>query len=189
MYIPLSDHMHMGMGRRMHVSMYISNLTGHFRMATEIWSMYRMMGPVNGKGTVSGPFFNILLTLQPLKLALELLYELIAACHLILESGQAFPLGPDLICGGGGTGPKGGCAGVTGAVFMRLMLLSILCLNSDLARRSFSMVSWTCCSSASMVASLVLRGRMDGSAGVVVEPAAEPVAAAADAMVALSSST
>ena len=40
---------------------------------------------------------------------------------------------------------------------MRLMLLSILCLNSDPARRSFSMVSWTCCSSASIVASLVLR--------------------------------
>ena len=86
-------------------------------------------------------------------------------------------------------GPKGGCAGVTGAVVMRLMLLSILRLNSDPARRSFSMVSWTCCSSASMVASLVLRGRMDGSAGVVVEPAVEPVAAAADAMVALSWST
>ena len=182
----------MGMGRRMHVSMYISNLTSHFRMATEIWSMHRMMGAINGKGSVSGPFFNTLLTLQPLKLALELFYELIAACHLILQGGQAFPLGPDLICkairicGGGGKDPKGGCAGVTGAVVMRLLLLSILCLKSDPARRSFSMVSWTCCSSASMVASLVLRGRMDGSAGVVVEPAVEPVAAAADAMVALS---
>ena len=88
----------MGMGRRMHVSFYISNLTSHFRMATEIWSMYRMMGPMNGKDTVSGPFFNTLLTLQPFKLALELLYELIAACHLILQSSQAFPLGPDLIC-------------------------------------------------------------------------------------------
>ena len=76
-----------------------------------------------------------------------------------------------------------------GTVVMRLMLLSILCLNTDPARRSFSMASWTCCSSASMVASLVLRGRMDGSAGVVVEPAVEPVAAAADAMVALSWST
>ena len=94
MYIRLWDHMHMGMGRRMHVSMYISNLTSHFRMATEIWSMYGMMGPLNGKGTVSGHFFNTLLTLQPLKLALELLYELIAARHLILQSGQAFPLGP-----------------------------------------------------------------------------------------------
>ena len=116
-YIRLWDHMHMGMGRRMHVSMYISNLTSHFRMATGIWSMYRMMGLMNGKGTVSGPFFNTLLTLQPHKLAPELLYELIAACHLILQSGQAFPFGPDLICEairilwGGGTGPKGGCAG------------------------------------------------------------------------------
>ena len=90
--------MHMGMGRRMHVSMYISSLTSHFRMATEIWGMYRMMGPMNGKGTVSGPFFNTLLALQPLKLALELLYGLIAACHLVLQSGQAFPLGRDLIC-------------------------------------------------------------------------------------------
>ena len=182
MYIRLWDHMHMGMGRRMHVSMYISNLTSHFRMATEIWSMYRMMGPMNGKGTVSEPFFNTLLTLQPLKLALELLFELNAACYLILQSGQALPLGPDLICKqsesvGGGTGPKGGCAGVTGTVVMRLMLLSILCLNSDPACRSISMVIWTSCRSASMVASLVLRGRMDGSA---------PVAAVADAMVALS---
>ena len=112
MYIRLWDHMHMGMGRRMHVSMYISNLTSHFRMATEIWSMYGMMGPLNGKGTVSGAFFNTLLTLQPLKLALELLYELIAACHLILQSGQAFSLGPDLICKairicGGGHGSQG----------------------------------------------------------------------------------
>ena len=113
MYIRLWVHMHMGMGRRMHVSMYISNLTSHFRMATEVWSMYGMMGPLNRKGTVSGPFFNTLLTLQPLKLALELLYELIAACHLILQSGQAFTLGPDLICKairicGGGHGSKGG---------------------------------------------------------------------------------
>ena len=98
MYIRLWDHMHMGMGRRMHVSMYISNLTSHFRMATEIWSMYRMMGPMNGKGTVPGPLFNTLLTLQPLKLALELHYELITACHLILQGGQAFSLGPDLMC-------------------------------------------------------------------------------------------
>ena len=98
MYIRLWDHMHMEMGRCMHVSMYISSLTSHFRMATEIWSIYRMMGPMNGKGTVSGPFSNTLLTLQPLKLALELLHELNAACHLILQSGQAFPLGPDLIC-------------------------------------------------------------------------------------------
>ena len=57
-----------------------------------------MMGPMNGKDTVSGLFFNTLLTLQPLKLALELLYELIAACHLTLQSGQAFPFGSDLIC-------------------------------------------------------------------------------------------
>ena len=72
---------------------------------------------------------------------------------------------------------------------MRLILLSMLCRNSERACRSLSMVSWTCCSSASMVASLVLRGRMDGPAGVVVEPAVEPVAAVADAMVALSWST
>ena len=68
---------------------------------------------MNGKGTVSGPFFNTLLILQPLKLALELLYELIAAWHLILQSGQAFPLCPDLICKairicGGGHGSQGG---------------------------------------------------------------------------------
>ena len=113
MYIRLWDHMHMGMGRRMHVSMYISNLTSHYRMATEIWSMYRMMGPTNGKGTLWGSFFNTLLTLQPLKLALEHLYELIAACHLILQNGQAFPLDPDLICkairicGGGARVPRG----------------------------------------------------------------------------------
>ena len=77
----------------MHVSMYISNLTSHFRMATEIWSMYGMMGAMNGKGTVFGPFFNTLSTLQPLKQAVELLYELIAGCHLIFQSGQAFPEG------------------------------------------------------------------------------------------------
>ena len=53
--------------------MYLSNSTSLFRMATEIWSMYRIMGPMNGKGTVSGPFSNTLLTLQTLKLALELL--------------------------------------------------------------------------------------------------------------------
>ena len=69
---------------------------------------------------------------------------------------------------------------------MRLMLLTMLCLNSFPARHSVSMVGWTCCSSASMVASWVLRGRMDGSPGVVVEPAVEPVAAAADAIEALS---
>ena len=74
MYIQLWNHMHMRMGRCMHVIMYISNLTSHFRMATEIGSMYRMMGPMNGKDTISGPLFNTLLTLQPLKLALELLY-------------------------------------------------------------------------------------------------------------------
>ena len=84
-----------------------------FRNATEIWSMYRIMGPMNGKGTVSGPISHPVLTLQPLKLALELLYELIAVCHLILQSGQAFPFGPDLmckairICGGGARVPRG----------------------------------------------------------------------------------
>ena len=36
MYIRLWDHMLMGMGRRMHLGMYISNLTSPFRMATEI---------------------------------------------------------------------------------------------------------------------------------------------------------
>ena len=98
----------------MHVSMYISNMTSQFRMATESWSMHRMMGPMNGKVTLSGLVSNTLLTLQTLKLALELHYELIIACHLIFQGGQAFPLGPDLICkairtcGGGGTGPKGG---------------------------------------------------------------------------------
>ena len=113
MYIRLWGHMHMGMGRGMHVSMHISNTASHFRMATEIWSMYRMTGPMNGKVTLSGPFFNTLLTLQPLKLALELHYELITACHLILQGGQAFPFGRDLICKairicGGGHGSQGG---------------------------------------------------------------------------------
>ena len=85
----------------MHVSMYISNMTSHFRMATEIWSMYVMMGPMSGNVTLFGPFLNALLTLQPLKLVLELHYEL-----LILQGGQAFPSVPDLIfkaiksCGG-----------------------------------------------------------------------------------------
>ena len=113
MYIRLWDHVHMGMGRRMHVTVYIGNLTSHFRMATQIWSMYRMMGPMNGKGTIPRPFFNTLVTLQPLKLGPALLYELFAACHLILQSGQVFPLGPDLICKaikicGGGHGSRGG---------------------------------------------------------------------------------
>ena len=90
-YIQLLDHMHMGMGRRMHVSTYISNMTIHFRSATEIWSMYRMMGPMKGKVTISGPFFNTLFTLQPFKLDLDLHYELITACHLIVQGGQAFP--------------------------------------------------------------------------------------------------
>ena len=195
MYIRLWDHMHMGMGRRMHVSRYISNVTSHFKIATELWSMYMMMAPMSGKITLSGPFFNSLLTLQPLKLVLEVHYELIRVCHLILQGGQAFHLGPDLICkairicGGGGMGPKGGWAGVTGAVVMRLMLLIMLCLNSDPARRSASKVSCSCRSSASMVASWTSRGRMDGSAGVVVEPGVEPVAVAADAVVALSSKT
>ena len=97
MYIRLWDYMHMGMARCMHVSMYISNMTSHFRMATEIWGMYMMMGPMNGKGTLSEPFFNTRLTLQPLGLALEFHYELITACHLILQGGQAFPLCPDRI--------------------------------------------------------------------------------------------
>ena len=34
MYIRLWDHMDMGMGRCMHVSMDISTMTSHFRMAT-----------------------------------------------------------------------------------------------------------------------------------------------------------
>ena len=96
------DHMHMGMGRHMHVSMFISNMTSHFRMATEIWSMYMMMGTMSGKVTLSGPCVKPAgpcnVTLQPLKLTLELHYELIAACHLILQDCQAFLLGPDLIC-------------------------------------------------------------------------------------------
>ena len=72
---------------------------------------------------------------------------------------------------------------------MRFMLLVMLCLNWDPPRRSVSMVSRTCPTSASMVASWILRERMDGSAGVVVEPAVEPVAAAADAILAVSSWT
>ena len=72
-----------------------------------------MMDPIYGKVTLLGPFFNTLLTLQPLKLAPQLHYELITACHLILQGGQAFPLGPDLICkairicGGGARVPRG----------------------------------------------------------------------------------
>ena len=97
-YIGLWDHMHIGMGRRMHVSKYVSNMTSHFRMATELCSVYMTMGPMNDKVTLPGPFFNTLLTLQPLKLAPELHYELITACHWILQGCQAFPFGPDLIC-------------------------------------------------------------------------------------------
>ena len=113
MYIRLWDHMHMGMGRRMHVSMYISSMTSHFRMASAIWSMYMMKGTMNCKVTLSAPFYNTLLTLQPLKLAFELIYELITAYHLILQGGQAYPLGPDLLCKairicGGGHGSQGG---------------------------------------------------------------------------------
>ena len=51
-----------------------------------------------GYVTLSGPLFNTLLTVQPLKLALELHYELNTACHLIFQGSQACPLGPDLIC-------------------------------------------------------------------------------------------
>ena len=79
--------MQMGIGRRMHVSMYISNMKSHFRMATKLWSMYMMMGPMSDKVTLSGPFSSTLLTLQPLKLALELHYELITACHQIFQDG------------------------------------------------------------------------------------------------------
>ena len=98
MYIRLWDYMHMGMGRRMHVSMYISNMTSHFRMATELWSIYMMMGPMSGKVTLSGPFVGTLLTLQPLKLALEVLYEVLTACPKILQGSHAFPWGPNLTC-------------------------------------------------------------------------------------------
>ena len=52
MYVRLWNHMHMGMGRHMLVSMYINNTTSHFRTATEISSMYMMMGPMNGKVTL-----------------------------------------------------------------------------------------------------------------------------------------
>ena len=71
---------------------------------------------------------------------------------------------------------------------MRLMLLVRLCMNPDPTRSFASMVSWTRRSSVSTAASWILRGPMDGSAGVLVEPAVEPVASAADAVVAVSSS-
>ena len=74
-------------------------------------------------------------------------------------------------------------------VIVRFMLGVSLCLNSDPARCSVSLVSWTRCGPASIVASWILRGRVDGSAGVVIEPAVEPVAAAADTIVACRSST
>ena len=97
----------------MHLGMYISRMTSHFRMATDIRSIFMMMGHMNGNVTLSRPFFNTLLTLQPLKLALELHYELIRACHLIPKGGQTFPLVPDVICkairicGGGAQPPRG----------------------------------------------------------------------------------
>ena len=107
MYIQLWHHMHMGMGRCMHVCMYITNMTSHFRMATQLSSIHVMVDPMSGKATLSGPFISPLLTLQPLKLALKVLYEVVRSCHLIVQGGQAFPSGHDrrcqaiTICGGG----------------------------------------------------------------------------------------
>ena len=68
---------------------------------------------MSGKVTLSGPFLIISLTLQPFKLALALHYQIITACHLILQGSQAFPLSPDLmykairISGGGARVPRG----------------------------------------------------------------------------------
>ena len=113
MYIRLWDHMHMRTGRRIHVSMYISKMTNHFRKATELWSMYVLMGSMSGRVTLSGPFVGTLPSLQPLKLSFEVQYKLVTACHLILQGGQVFPLGLGLICkairiaGGRGRGSRG----------------------------------------------------------------------------------
>ena len=98
MYIRLLLHIQMGMGRRMYVNMSIRNIASYFRIATELWSMYIMMGPMSDKVMLSGRFIGTLLTLQPLRLALEVPADLITACHLILQGGQAFASGPDLIC-------------------------------------------------------------------------------------------
>ena len=57
-----------------------------------------MMGPMSSKDSLLGPFSNTLITLQPLKLALELPYELITDWQLILQGGQAFHLRTDLFC-------------------------------------------------------------------------------------------
>ena len=196
MYIRLWNHMHIGMGRRMHLSMYISIWTKHFRMATEVWSMYMMMGPMSGKVTLSGPFIGSLPTLQLLKLALEDHYRLMMTCRLILQGAQPFPPGPDLICkairvcgGGGGHGSQGALSWRHRRLIMRLRLLVTSCLNCAPARYSVSRVSWARCSSASMVLSWIFGGRMDGSARVVAAPAVEPVLAAAHEIGTLSSST
>ena len=77
MYIRLWDQMRMGKGRRMHVCMCISNMRGHFRMATEIWGMYMMMSPMSGNAPLWGPSLNNPLTLQPVKLAVEVHYKLL----------------------------------------------------------------------------------------------------------------
>ena len=68
---------------------------------------------------------------------------------------------------------------------MKVMLSGMFCLNSDPLRRSVSMVGWTRCPSASIVASWMLRGQMDDFAVVVVEPAVGPVMAAAGSLAAL----
>ena len=68
----------------MHMSMSISSMASHFRIAAELWTMYMMMGPMSGKVTLSGPLFGTLLTLQPPKPVFEVHYKLMTACNLIL---------------------------------------------------------------------------------------------------------
>ena len=65
MYIWLWDHMHMGMGRHMHIIMYISKMTGHLRMAAELWGMYMVMVPIGGKVTLLGPFVGTISPCSP----------------------------------------------------------------------------------------------------------------------------
>ena len=54
-----------------------------------------MLGPMRCKDTTWGPFVYTHPTLQPIKLAFEVHYEPCKTCLLIVQGGQAFPLGPD----------------------------------------------------------------------------------------------
>ena len=68
---------------------------------------------MSGKVTLSGRFVSTLLILQLLKPSLGVHYKFMTACHLTVQGGRVFPLGPELICkaikicGGGGVSQGG----------------------------------------------------------------------------------